>query len=55
MKGLVSYIKWANINKLGIKHPWVKRIYVCSNGQATPFTLGDNKIAKVHLRNLKFF
>ena len=41
--------------KLSKKHPWVKRIRVCSK-RPHLFTLGDNnKIAKVLSRNLNFF
>ena len=42
--------------KFGKKHPWLKSIWVCSDGKATPFYIGRyNKIAKVLSRNLKIF
>ena len=44
--------------KLSKKHPWVKRIWVCSNEKATPFYIGrgdNNRIAKVLSQNSKLF
>ena len=33
---------WANFNKLGTKHPWVKGIHVCSNEGPRSVPRGDN-------------
>ena len=38
--------------KLGIKHPWVKGIQVCSNDGPRPLPRGDNyEISKIHWQN----
>ena len=42
------------LTKLGTKHPWVKRIQVCYNEGSCPYLRRcNNRIAKLHLRNLK--
>ena len=58
MKKLKNFyrITWPISTKLSTKHPWVKRIQVCSDEGPGPFPKGDTyKIAKIHWQNLKIF
>ena len=47
---------WPISIKLGTKHPWVKKVQVCSNKGSRFFPKGDYyEITKIHWRNLKIF
>ena len=54
LKNLRFQKRRANFNHLTQKHPWMKRIQICTTEGPRPFPRGDNnEIAKIYGRNLK--